>query len=85
MVKKNAAPVLRVIQNQTSKEVIDTLLYLLQEAEGGRLIGFAYGAMLPQGKFFVDAAGAAYRSPLVAMGIIQCLSNELNARIRGNG
>lgn len=82
MSTKNAAPLLRLVQNQPSKDMIETLEYLLQEAREGNLIGLAYSALLPGRKFFVDVVGEAHADPVRAIGAAQLLSHEVMSRMR---
>lgn len=71
---------LSIVQPYVSKDVVETLEYLLQEARNGNLIGIAYGAMLPNRAFIVDAAGEAHRDPLRGVGLAQYVSQEITAR-----
>jgi hypothetical protein len=81
LVSKRAT--LSIVQPYVSKDLVDTLEYLLQEAKSGNLIGIAYGAMLPGRKYFVDAAGEAHRDPLRGIGLAQYVSQEIAARHMG--
>lgn len=81
--KANApAPVLRLVQNQPSKDLIETLAWLLQEASAGRLTGIAYAAMFPQNKFVVQTEGEARRNPLYALGMVHVLADEMTRKMR---
>jgi hypothetical protein len=85
MGKKNATLTLSLVQNKPSKDVIETLEYLLQEAIEGNLIGLAYGALLPNRRLFVDAAGEAHTDPARGIGVAQILSFEMMSRLAKNG
>lgn len=81
----NPQPVLRLVPNQPSSEVVDSLLYLLQEATAGRLIGLAYVGIFPKRHWLGEAAGEARRNPLFALGAIKMLETNLVDQINGRG
>lgn len=79
----NPQPVLRLVPNQPSSDVVDSLLYLLQEATAGRLIGLAYVGIFPNRHWFCETAGEAHRNPLFALGTIKMLETHLVDRMNG--
>lgn len=74
---------LSIVKPYVSEDLVETLEYLLQEALAGRLIGMAYGAMLPGRKFIVDAVGEAHSNALSGVGLAQYVSQEITARHQG--
>lgn len=75
----------KLVQVDTSTDLVEALEYLLQEARSGELIGLAYGAILKRRAFFVDAAGEAHRNPMFGLGVANVLACELIQRSRSDG
>lgn len=75
-------PPFQLIHMHPSDDLVETLEYLLREAQAGRLIGLAYGAILKRRAYFVDATGEAERNPMFGVGIANVLACELMERTR---
>lgn len=74
-----------LVQNDVSKDSVEALEFLLQEAKSGRLIGLAYGAMFKRKDCIVDTAGEAHTNPLFAISVIFMLLFDVAFRARGEG
>lgn len=72
----------RLIHIHPSDDLVETLEYLLVEAQEARLIGLCYGAILARRDYFVDCAGEAERNPMFALGITDVLADKLLGRVR---
>lgn len=58
---------------------------LLAAARSGRLRGLVYGAILLGGTTVVNATGQASESPLIGLGAVEVLRNDLLALVRTFG
>lgn len=60
-----------------SRDTVQTLEILLEEARRGELIGLAYSAMYRPRDFTVNATGEVKRSPILASGMVSRLQNYI--------
>ena len=84
------APVVRLVPPPTerrrpavSRDTIERLEQLLEEAKSGKLQGMAFVAIYEHRNFKVKVCGEADRSPVFARGALASLDDELADRIRG--
>lgn len=71
--------VLTIVPPGVSKDTIQALTYLLQEARAGNITGLAYVAMHKANDFSIDHAGEVRSYPLASIGAIRILADELVA------
>ena len=83
-IERSATPHLKVEKKFVSNTTIEALEFLLQEAQRGELIGLVYGAMLKGRSCIVDMTGEAERNPLLALGVVTFMSNDIAHRARSN-
>lgn len=69
--------VVRLVQRQASKETIDALTALLAEAKAGEIVGLAYVALQPHGKYTGDAIGTARTARTLTLGALLSLQHLL--------
>lgn len=74
--------VLHLVQQAVSKDTVDALEFLLQEARAGRVIGLAYVALHNSHDYTVDMAGFTKTAPSLTRGAVHTLDDELAALIR---
>lgn len=79
--KRKTTPVLSIVKNKPSKEVMETLAYLIQEAAAGNLLSFAYVAKLPQKKYVMDTVGETAIDALGELGMVHMLADSLKRRL----
>jgi hypothetical protein len=72
-----------LMPDNISHDTVEALKSLLEEAERGEIIGFAFAAMYKGRDFIVNTAGEAYRSPTFARGMVQALDDHLMNRVHG--
>jgi hypothetical protein len=72
-----------LMPDNISHDTVEALKSLLEEAERGEIIGFAFAAMYKGRDFIVNTAGEAYRSPTFARGMVQALDDHLMDRVHG--
>jgi hypothetical protein len=66
-----------------SRDTIECLRLLLEEAERGEVIGVAYAAMHKRRQYTVHACGEAHRNPTFSSGIVGALWFDLQLQARG--
>jgi hypothetical protein len=72
-----------LMPDNISHDTVEALKSLLEEAERGEMIGFAFAAMYKGRDFTVNTAGEAHRSPTFARGMVQALDDHLMDRVHG--
>lgn len=75
-------PPITLVRPEVSHDTIEALEFLLYEARRGELVGLAYGAMLRQRACIVDTAGDLHNNPVLSLGVVCMLSNDIADRAR---
>jgi hypothetical protein len=70
-------PPLRLVHNNISTEVIESLWDFVEDAEEGELQGFAIGLYYKGRRYFVHAAGECRKDPIFARGLVAELDDLL--------
>ena len=70
-------PPFRLVRDDISRDTVEALEQMLEQARRGEIIGIAFAAMLRRRQFFVNSAGEAYRNPTWSRGMIATLDDEL--------
>lgn len=73
---------LKLVKDHVSQDTIEALEYLLYGARRGEVIGLAYAAMLKHESCLTDITGEAYHNPILALGVVSMLSNDIAHRAR---
>lgn len=68
---------LRMVHDVYSHETITVLEELLRQAREGQILGLAFVAMRKGRKFVGDAAGEAYKNPILTRGMVAELDDYL--------
>ena len=71
----------KLVPDSISHDTIKATRTLVNEAENGELIGFAFTAMYSKGSYVVNTAGEAYKSPTFAIGMLLVLIAKLLMQI----
>lgn len=71
-----------LVPDSISRDTIEALQTLLDDAKTGDVIGVAYAVMYKRKDYIVNVAGEAYRSPTFARGMVQVLGDHLIDMIR---
>lgn len=70
-------PTFRLVHDHISRETIQALEQLLDEARRGELIGIAFCAMYRQHRYIACTAGECRRSPTFTLGMLRALDFKL--------
>jgi hypothetical protein len=65
-----------------SKDTVECLTTLLDQAKKGDLVGLAFGAIMRHSNYSVHATGAARLNPTFTRGIIAALDDRLGEIVR---
>lgn len=65
-----------------SRDTVECLRALLQQAEKGEVIGVAYAAMHKKRRYTVHTCGEAHRNPTFCRGMLAALDDELGYRVK---
>jgi len=76
-------PPYSLVADTISKDTVECLEQLLDEARRGRIIGMAYVAMLKRREYIVNTAGEAHRNPTFARGMLAALDDQLGEKVKG--
>jgi hypothetical protein len=68
---------LAIAPASASREAVQVLESLLEEARAGRVVGLAWVVIRPGLGFEVDVAGEARRQPVFARGLCRVLDDQL--------
>lgn len=71
--------VVKLVPSTVSKETVETLAALLQEARAGKITGLTYVALEPGRRFSSDVVGTARATPVFALGTLNILRNYLES------
>jgi hypothetical protein len=66
-----------LIDANPSRETIECLGSLLDDAKAGKMLGVAFVAMYKGRTFIAKACGEAHRSPVFTRGMLRSLDDEL--------
>ena len=66
-----------VMQPSVDHELVSVLRELIEQAQAGSIVGFAYISLRPGGQYSGDVIGAARRLPLLALGVVKALENQV--------
>lgn len=69
--------ILDLVRPAVSVETIDALLFLLEEARAGRVLGVAWVAVHAGRRFTGDAVGETRTHPTFTRGMLRVLDDEL--------
>lgn len=69
----------RLVPDDLSADTIECLREMLEEAERGRLLGFAFVAMLKGRRYIVNTAGECRRNRTFTRGMLADLYDTLRA------
>ena len=69
--------VVKLVPSPVSKDTVDELAALLQEARAGKVIGLAYVALHKGQVFTADYVGQAKAAPIFTLGAIRVLSDHI--------
>lgn len=64
-----------------SRDTIDCLTTLLDQAKKGDLVGLAFGAIMRNSNYSVHATGAARHNPTFTRGIVRALDDKLSTLV----
>lgn len=68
---------LSLVPETISRDTIELLEQLLDDAKRGRVLGVVFVAMYKRREFVGDATGEAYRNPVFARGMVAALDDYL--------
>jgi len=66
-----------VADNIPREDVVEALTALLHEAKKGEITGIAFACTRPRQRYITNVAGACYKNPTFARGMVGFLSDEL--------
>lgn len=75
----------QLVKDDISRDTVEALQTLLDAAKSGEITGIAFACTMPRMKYFTNVAGACYRNPTFARGMIAALSDELAGLVHGKG
>lgn len=75
-------PPFTLLQSITSRDTVQCVEHLLEQAKSGECIGVAYVAMYRRRKYAVHVCGETHRNPTWTRGAVTVLQDELGAAIR---
>jgi hypothetical protein len=76
MITRRGNPVL--LRPGVSRDTIECLSELLEQAKKGDLVGIAFGAIMRHSNYSVHATGAARLNPTFTRGIVRALDDKLS-------
>lgn len=76
--------VLRLVRPEQSRDVIQCIEGLLEDAKLGKLVGFAGAFLQKGGEYTVEIRGEARRRPTSTYGMIGMVRSDLLALMRRN-
>lgn len=72
-----------LVPDTISRDTVECLEMLLDQARRGHIIGLAYAAMLKKRTYITNTAGEAHRNPTFSRGMIATLDDQLADAVRG--
>ena len=73
-----------LVKDVVSRDTVEALETLLAGAKSGQITGIAFACTMPKMRYFTNVAGACYRNPTFARGMIGALNDELAALVHGH-
>lgn len=74
-------PALRLVADESPRDVIEMLAQLLADADEGQIYGIAFVAIYKGRRVIVDAAGECKRSPIYSRGLVAVLDDFFRDKI----
>lgn len=75
-------PPFTLLESTTSRDTVECVQRLLEQARAGECIGVAYVAMYRKRKYTVHVCGETHRNPTWTRGAVSVLQDELGQAIR---
>jgi hypothetical protein len=77
MIEQPAKPPFRLVRTVVSRDTVETLETLLDQAKTGSLIGMAFVVMYSGREYIASAVGEAHRNPTFTRGMLRALDEQL--------
>ena len=67
----------KLVRDMVSKDTVEALETLLKAAKEGEVTGIAFACTLRRQRYITNVAGACYKNPTFARGMVGSLDDEL--------